>query len=69
MFKLTPEASDIDEVIKKIWPESNADTPVSEESSWEILDTNNSEDVLKRHWFKQNYSNQISQHNSVVMYH
>lgn len=65
----TPDSSLIQEIIRKQWPQDVNDSSVLEESNWEILDENSEHDPLKRHWFKQNYINQIPRNGSMTTYH
>lgn len=69
MFFITPDLSIIEEIIRKGWPTNNSDASHVEESNWEILNDDNSQDGLSRHWFKQNYINQRSQQDAVITYH
>ena len=66
---INPNLSNIEEVIRKGWTSINTDASVVEDSSWEILNEENSQDVLNRHWFKQNYINQRSQLDAEITYH
>lgn len=69
MFNASSDISVIEELIIKNWPTPGSDTSVNEECEWEILNDNNVNDATSRHWFKQNYINQMPQHTSSVMYH
>jgi len=69
MFDASPENLMIEEVIRKNWPTHGSDASVNDECDWEILNDNNANDATSRHWFKQNYINQMPQHTSSVMYH
>lgn len=69
MLTYTPDSSLIQEIIRKQWPQDSTDSSLVEESNWEILDETNDHDVLKRHWFKQNYINQTPRNGSMITYH
>lgn len=69
MFTTSTDISVIEEIIRKNWPSQGTDASLTEDSAWEILNDNNADDALNRHWFKQNYVHQMPQHTSSVMYH
>lgn len=69
MLTYTPDSSLIQEILRKQWPQEHPDAGVDEESNWEILDENNEHDALKRHWFKQNYVNQVPRTGASITYH
>ena len=67
---INPNLSNIEEVIRNGWTsDEKTDASLVEDSSWEILNEDNSQDVLNRHWFKQNYINPRSHLNSEIIYH
>jgi hypothetical protein len=66
---INPNLSHIEEVIRKGWTGDKTDASLIEDSSWEILNEDNSQDVLNRHWFKQNYINPRSQLDAEITYH
>lgn len=70
MFNHTSDISILEEIIRKNWPSQGTDAAINkDESDWDILNDNNSNDALNRHWFKQNYINQMPQSTSQVIYH
>lgn len=69
MFYTTTVSSVIEEVARKTWPSNSSDASILEESSWEILNDNDSHSFLNRHWFKQNYVNDRKQQDSEPKYH
>lgn len=71
MFNHSSEISILEELIRKNWPNQGSDKATNkDESDWDILnDINTKGDASNRHWFKQNYINQTSQHTSMVTYH
>ncbi len=68
MMTITPDSSLIQEIIRKQWPQDSREESILEDFNWEILDENN-EDVVTRHWFKQNYIHQPSRNGSMITYH
>jgi len=69
MFYFMAEQSDTEEVIRRPWPAINSDASSLEDDSWEILNENNSQDVINRHWFKQNYIDQRRYEGGDETYH
>lgn len=64
------DISILEEIIRKNWPSQVTDTTTNkDESEWDILTDMNSGDASNRHWFKQNFINQMPQHTSMVTYH
>lgn len=66
---ISPDSSALEEIIRKNWPSISPDSTLKNESEWDILNDNNKNDASGRHWFKQNFINQMPQTNSKVMYH
>lgn len=59
-----------DEIIRKNWPNHSDDSLEKlDDSDWEILNENNHQDILKRHWFKQNYINYANESITMVIHH
>lgn len=70
MFNHSSDISILEELIRKNWPNQGTDAAAKkDDSEWDILTDTNSGDGSNRHWFKQNYINQMPQHNSMVTYH
>lgn len=70
MFNNQSDISILEEIIRKNWPGQGTEAAISkDESDWDILNDNNSNDASNRHWFKQNYINQMPQSTSQVTYH
>lgn len=63
------ESPCIEEIIQREWPQSDCDAFQEDDSSWDILDEDSSHDAVNRHWFKQNYINQVPPHKTHITYH
>lgn len=66
---ISSDHSIIEEIIRKSWSVPTPDSMRKDESDWEILNDNNTNDALGRHWFKQNLIHQMPTHTSIVNYH
>lgn len=70
MFNNSSDISILEEIIRKNWPSQGTDAGINkDESDWDILNDNNADDAYNRHWFKQNYINQMPGATSQVIYH
>ncbi len=71
MFTISTDISNLDEIIKKSWPNQGTDAAIKkDESDWDILNETSNENVgSNRHWFKQNFVNQMPQSSSRLIYH
>ena len=58
-----------EEIMHRNWPVSHSEAADENDSSWEILNEDNSLEGLKRHWFKQNYIHRSSPDKTLITYH
>jgi len=69
MINSAVEVSGIEKTTKQDWPTEDVESVLLDDSDWEILDETNSHEVVKRHWFKQNYISKRTRYDLDVTFH